>query len=86
MKKLFAVAPLLAVTGCLEAGEPMVSDYNGRIVKVQFHNVALGDNYRESPIYAKAVETCKLDGRNDATYQGVRPVGDFAGEHVFLCR
>ncbi len=63
-----------------------IIDYNGRIVKVQFHNVALGENYRESPIYAKAVETCKLDGRSDAAYQGVRPIGDLAGEHVFLCR
>lgn len=66
-------------------GTPMVSDYNGRIVKVQFHNVPLGANYKQSPIYSKAVETCQLDGRNDATYQGAQPVGQYAGEHTFLC-
>jgi hypothetical protein len=80
------LTPLVALTACLEAGEPMVSDYNGRIVKVQYHNVPLGDNYRGSPIYAKAVETCKLDGRKDAIYQGMKRVSDYAGEHTFLCR
>jgi hypothetical protein len=83
MKKIcFSVALVLAA--CDTAGVPMVSDYNGRIVKVQFHNVALGADYAASPIYLKAVETCKLDGRSDATYQGVRPVGQYAGEHTFL--
>ena len=85
MKRLFAIIIPLALAGCLEAGEPMVADYNGRIVKVQYHNFALGDEYKASPIYAKAVETCKLDGRDDAKYQGMRSVGDFSGEHVFLC-
>lgn len=85
MKKMVFALPLV-LAACLEAGEPMVADYNGRIVKVQYHGFALGDNYRESPIYAKAVETCRLDGKNDAIYQGVRQVGQYSGEHVFLCR
>lgn len=87
MKRMLALVPLAFLTGCLDGGgEPMVSDYNGRIVKVQFHNVPLGENYRESPIYVTALETCRLDDRNDAIYQGVRPVGNYAGEHTFLCQ
>ncbi|WP_271879625.1 hypothetical protein [Phaeobacter italicus] len=85
MKKLLAIAPVAALAGCMGSGEPMVSDYNGRIVKVQFHDVALGANYKQSPIYAKAVETCKLDGRSNANYQGVKALGNYQGEHVFLC-
>lgn len=85
MRKLALIIPALALSACFEAGEPMVSDYNGRIVKVQFHNYPLGDNYKDSPIYAKALETCAIDGRSNAIYQGVRSVGQYAGEHTFLC-
>lgn len=85
MKSKLGLLSLVALAGCMGSGEPMVSDYNGRIVKVQFHDVALGTNYKQSPIYAKAVETCKLDGRSDATYQGVKALGNYQGEHVFLC-
>nr|WP_325249443.1 hypothetical protein [Amylibacter sp.] len=80
---LFLVLPMLVA--CNTTSEPMVADYNGRIVKVQFHDVPLGANYKASPIYLKAVETCMLDGRSDATYQGVRSLGQYAGEHTFLC-
>ena len=85
LKNLLAIAPIAILAGCMASSEPMVSDYNGRIVKVQFHDVALGANYKQSPIYAKTVETCKLDGRSDATYQGVKALGNSQGEHVFLC-
>lgn len=85
MKKILGLICLSALGACVDAGQPLVSDYNGRIVKVQYHGFALGNDYQESPIYLKAVETCKLDGRSEAVYQGVRQLGDFAGEHVFLC-
>ena len=85
MKKYLIALPIVLV-GCMDPGEPLVSDYNGRMVKLQYHTVPLGDNYRESPIYAKAVETCALDGRKDAIYQGMTRVSDYVGEHVFLCR
>ena len=85
MWKLFIVPALLFLSGCVSAAAPMVSDYNGRTVKVQFHSFPLGEDYRGSPIYAKAVETCRLDGRDDAVYQGMRLVGEYAGEHTFLC-
>lgn len=84
--KPLGLASLLLVTACLEAGEPVVADYNGRIVKVQYHPYALGDDYEGSPVHAKAAETCSLDGREEAIYQGVRRVSEYAGEHVFLCR
>ena len=76
----------LALVACVDAAPPpVVSDYNGRIVRVQYHGFPLGENFRESPVYAVAVQTCGLDGRNDASYQGVRPVGQYSGEHTFLC-
>ncbi len=82
-KILLLTIPMLAA--CNTTGAPTVADYNGRIVKIQFHDVPLGSNYKASPIYLKAVETCMLDGRNDASYQGVRSLGQYAGEHTFLC-
>ncbi len=84
MKRFFFFVPL-ALFACSEPSPPLVADYNGRTVKIQYHNVPLGDNYKGSPIYATAVETCMLDGRSEASYQGMRKVGDFAGEHSFLC-
>lgn len=86
MKHLLFTFPLVALAACdVAAPTPIVSDYNGRTVKVQYHSFALGDGYRDSPVYFKAVETCKLDGRRDAAYQGVRNVSQYSGEHVFLC-
>jgi hypothetical protein len=85
LRKYLIVLPI-ALAGCMDAGEPLVSDYNGRIVKIQYHTVPLGDNYQGSPIYEKAVETCALDGRSDAVYQGMTRVSEYTGEHIFLCR
>lgn len=76
---LFAVLPFAA---CVEAAPPMVSDYNGNIVKVIYHTVPLDANYRASPIYQTAVETCG----SEAVYQGMRRVSQYQGEHTFLCR
>ena len=77
---LVALACLPVLTACVES-EPMVADYNGHIVKRRFHNVPLGDGYRDSPLYAKAVEVCG----GEATYQGMLQVGEYQGEHAFLC-
>ena len=75
-----------ALTACLEVPGPVVADYNGRIVKIQYHPYPLpSESYKASPIYAKAVETCRLDGRDDALYQGVTAVSQYAGHHTFLC-
>ncbi|ARC90224.1 hypothetical protein [Rhodovulum sp. MB263] len=60
----------------------MVSDYNGHMVKVVSHPYALGDKYKQSPIYTVAKETCG----KEAVYQGVRQINEYQGEHVFLCR
>lgn len=79
-----AIASLGFLAGCLDpstAPPPMVSDFNGHTVKVIYHTYALGDGYRESPAYAVAAQTCG----GDATYQGVRQVSQYQGEHVFLC-
>jgi hypothetical protein len=85
MRLTIVLATAVTLSACIEAGEPMVSDYNGRTVKVQFHPYPLGSDYKQSPIYVKALETCALDGRSEAVYQGMRRVSEFAGEHVFLC-
>lgn len=75
------IVPMFLLTACVET-KPIVSDYNGHIVKVQFHPYALGDDYKGSPIYETARDTC---GR-EAVYQGVRQIDPYTGEHVFLCR
>lgn len=81
--RLFVLAPF-ALAACLptDAPKPLVSDYNGHVVKVQYHPYALGTEYKASPVYAVARETCG----SDASYQGVRRVSDYAGEHTFLCQ
>lgn len=76
---LIAACALAACVGT--APPPMVSDYNGHMVRVVYHDWPLGDDYRVSPIYAKAVEVCG----SDASYQGMRRLGDGQGEHAFLC-
>ncbi len=80
--RTIALLPVLALAACVEAGPPMVSDYNGETVKLISHPYPLGADYRSSPIYTKAAETC---GR-EAVYQGTRQIGEYQGEHVFLCR
>lgn len=80
--RALALLPVLVLCACVEPSPPMVSDYNGRTVKVIYHPYPLGDDYRESPIYAKAVETCG----GEAVYQGTRQISEYQGEHVFLCR
>lgn len=85
MRRIVFATPLVLMA-CMDAGAPMVSDYNGRVVKIQYHNFPLGEDYQASPIYSKAIETCALDGRKDAIYQGMRSVSQYAGEHTFLCR
>lgn len=79
--RLATLACLLPLCACVEAAPPMVSDYNGNLVKLVYHNVPLGNSYKGSPLYAKAVEVC---GR-DATYQGMRQISEYQGEHAFLC-
>lgn len=82
-----ALAATLALAGCVEeiatsAPPPVVSDYNGHVVKVIYHQYPLGERYRESPVYAVAKQTCG----GEATYQGTRQVASYQGEHVFLCK
>ena len=79
MRSIYVLPFLLAA--CVESS-PLVSDFNGHTVKVQYHSYPLGDDYRASPVYEKARETCG----SDATYQGVRRVDQYTGEHVFLCK
>ena len=81
MRFMIALPALVMLTACLDAAPPMVTDYNGRLVKLAHHNYPLGDNYRGSPLYTKAVEVCG----SDATYQGMRNLGPNQGEHAFLC-
>lgn len=85
MKALLALSVMVALTACMETPSPMVSDYNGRVVKITDQAAPLGRDYRKTAIYAKAVQTCHMDGRDDAEYQGTRPISDFQGEHIFLC-
>ena len=80
------LASVLALAGCVEAvaksaPPPMVSDFNGHVVKVVYHPYVLGSNYRGSPIYAVAAQACG----GDAAYQGMRQINAYQGEHVFLC-
>lgn len=77
-----ALITVFALSACVSAAQPpMVSDYTGHMVRVVYHDWPLGDDYRVSPIYAKAVEVCG----SDASYQGMRRLGDGQGEHAFLC-
>lgn len=76
-----ALLCLLPLAACVDAPPPMVSDYNGHMVRLVYHNVPLGDEYRGSPLYSKAVEVCG----SEATYQGMRQINSYQGEHAFLC-
>ena len=88
--RIVVLLATLTLAGCVDVSPaPVVSDYNGRIVKIQ----DMGGTYSlqgrtaaDSPAVALAQETCALDGRKSATYQGFRMVSQYAGEHVFLCR
>ena len=81
----YALMLPFALAACVGAAEaPMVSDFNGHTVKVVYHPYALGAEYRSSPAYAKAKETCGAS--SDPSYQGVRRLNDYQGEHVFLCQ
>ena len=81
MRLAFALPVILAA--CVASAEtPTVSDYNGHTVKVISHPYALGHEWKKSPTYAVAVQTC---GR-DAVYQGTRRINQYQGEHVYLCR
>ncbi len=73
-------AALLAA--CVDAAPPLVSDFNGHTVKLVYHPYPLGADYKGSPLYSTAVETCG----SDAVYQGMRQVSQYQGEHIFLCR
>ena len=84
--KFLPIALAATLAACVTAPPPAVTDYNGRIVRVQYHSYNLGEGYHASPVYQTAVETCRLDGRDDAIYQGVRPLSQYQGEHTFLCR
>lgn len=77
----FALLALPMLAACV-ASEPFVSDYNGHTAKVVYHPYALGPEYRKSPAYAKAVETCG----SEAVYQGVKALPNSQGEHIFLCK
>ena len=89
MKIIYAaLAACLTLTACIEPNPPAVSDYNGRTVKVQGRIYALngpGQNIKDYPEYQLAIETCALDGRHEARYQGYRMISDYSGEHVFIC-
>ena len=80
MRYLVLALPL-SLAACLEVPPPMVSDYNGHMVKIVDHDFPLGSNYRQSPIYAKAAEICG----GEAIYQGMRGIGNMQGEHAFIC-
>ena len=80
------LAAVVALSGCVEAAAqsapPMVSDYNGNVVKVIYHPYALGANYRSSPVWKVAAEVCG----GDAVYQGVRRISPYQGEHILICK
>lgn len=81
-----ALVLALSVSGCVEAiaesaPPPMVSDFNGHVVKVVYHPYALGANYRGSPIYDVAAKVCG----GDAIYQGMKQTTPYQGEHILLC-
>ncbi len=83
----YALLSALLLSGCVDAiaasaPPPIVSDYNGHVVKLMYHPYPLGEGYKASPVYAKAVEVCG----GDAVYQGTRQVGPYDGEHIFLCK
>ena len=83
----YALLSVVLLSGCVEAiaasaPPPIVSDYNGHIVKLMYHPYPLGADYKGSPPYIKAVEVCG----SDAVYQGTRQVSAYEGEHTFLCR
>jgi len=86
--KTIATIPLLLLAACaspqIAKPVPLVTDYNGHMVKVQWHQFHLGASYQASPAYATAVETCARDGFSDAIYQGVRVVA-YDGIHTFIC-
>lgn len=84
-----AAAACITLSACVDVSDPpVVSDYNGHIVKVQDMGgiYSLKDHTPEnSPAFALAIDTCKTDGFRGAKYQGFRLVGQYTGEHVFLC-
>lgn len=87
MRLLFA-APLL-VAGCMTTAvgvdplEPQVAEFNGHTVKIIHHGFAVG-NAPDSPIVIKANEICATQGKH-AEFGAFRPVGQFDGEHTYLC-
>lgn len=88
---ILTITASLALSACVDISDPaMVSDYNGRVVKIIDHGGyyplnTQGLDVKDSAAYKLAVETCALDGRKDAKYQGVRIVAEATGEHTFLC-
>ena len=80
--RLALLALPLSLAACLELPPPMVSDYNGYMVKIVDHPYALGSAYKQSPIYTVARETCG----KDAIYQGMKQISEYQGEHIFMCR
>ncbi|OLS46850.1 hypothetical protein [Rhodovulum sulfidophilum] len=80
--RLVILALPVSLAACIAVPPPMVSDYNGHMVKIVDHPYALGDKYKQSPIYTLAKETCG----KEAVYQGMRQINEYQGEHVFLCR
>ncbi len=86
--KLFALVILAPLAACVDASAPVVTDYNGHLVKVQGRIYALNgpnQNPKDYPEYQVAVDTCALDGRKAVRYQGFRMSSEYTGEHVFLC-
>ena len=91
--KIAYLAALVAISlaGCVDVSDPpMVSDYNGRTVKILDHGGIYslsgpGRSPKDYPAYQLALDTCKLDGHKDAAYQGFRLVDQYTGEHIFLC-
>jgi hypothetical protein len=84
MRKLAQLTVLVALAGCVPAGEPIVSDYNGDSVKIAMSN-AFGEGARSAATDAEALRICQKGGKRTAEYASVRQSADYQVEHLHLC-
>lgn len=80
--KLVFLLPFV-LTACVEADQPMISDFNGNSVKVVSYPYAANNDPR-SPTWQTADAICKRAGKT-AQYGSTRVLNAYQGEHTFLC-
>ena len=84
MRTLVLPACLFALTACVPAGQPIVSDYNGDSVKIAMDNI-FGEGVRSEATDAEALRICQKGGKRTAEYASVRQSSEYQVEHLYLC-